>query len=227
MQYIEATPQGTPYDRSDGLIAVVIVYRRAVEWTDRVLGLRCGEFTHCEIFIPKFSGTFVTTIDFGMELRTNLKNNYMVESKNYAWHLIPMTCLEYQRLCEWNMEQVKRHCKYNYKDILWLATPYPSAFVHDLSIQDATHPQRLFCSQAVVLALRAAFSCRVSNPHMYAFVNSMNSRITTPGDLHAAACLYLGVPSNDNIVPINVNDVNVYTTEMINNKKINRRQIYG
>ena len=222
MPYIEAISQADAYDRLDGLVAVVIVYRRAIAWSDRVLSMACGEFTHCEMFIPNFSGTFVTTIDFGMELKTDLRNNYLHQSENYAWHLVPMTRAEYVRMCAWNMDQVNSHCKYNYRDFVWQVTPYLRPYVHDLTIQDAIHPSRLFCSQAVVLALRAAFSGSDSNVRMRAFANSMNSRLTTPGDLHTAACQYLGISSSNDVVPMGVNEVNMYTNEMINFNKTKR-----
>ena len=214
---MEAIDPGKEFHREDGLTAVVIVYRRPVVWTDRVLRLACGDFTHCELYIPKLGGTFATTVEYGMEFNTGLKNNYRdhEQRKNYAWHLVTLTDLEYERLWVWNMTQVSRHCQYNYRDMFWQVAPYLQPYVHDLDHQHTENPSRLFCSQSVVLALRAAFDGNDSDPRAHAFANSMNSRLTTPGNLRDAASKFLGVVVNNQPVPVDVRDVNMYTNATI------------
>ena len=214
--YAEAVQPGKEYGRSDGIVPVIVVYRRPVEWSDRVLQLACGEFTHCELYVPNFKGTFVTTVDFGMELRFDMKDSYRLESHKYAWHLIPLTQAEYKRLCAWNMEQVKNHCKYNWPDLLWQVAPFMRSFVHDLAKQDASHPKKMFCSQAVVLALRAAFGGDGrNNTRMKACVRSMNSRITTPGLLSKQLIYFTGFGVNTSPVPVYPYEVNKYTDEVL------------
>lgn len=222
--YIDTIETSKAYKREDLKVPVIIVYRRPVVWTDRILKVACGEFTHCELYIPNIEGTFSTTVDCGMELRFDLKYHYNKTPHDYAWHLIVMSQTEYDRMCSWNMEQVSHHCKYNYSDLVWQLAPYMRSFVHDLTRQDASHPKKMFCSQAIVLALRAAFNGPDSSPHMRAFVASMNSRLTTPGCLLTNVSKYVGVDVSDSRVPLSVKDVNTCTDEAV--KKQNKIAIY-
>ena len=217
MPYMEAIEPGKEFTRKDNMTAVIIVYRRPVRWTDRVIRWVCGDFTHCELYIPKLGGTFVTTVDCGMEFNMGLKNNYRdaKQCKNYAWHLMTLTQLEYERLWVWNMTQVSRHCKYNYSDMIWQVTPYFRSYVHDLDHGHSDQPPRLFCSQSIVLALRAAFDGNDSDLSAKAFANSMNSRLTTPGDIHDSVTKFLGVLVNENPIPVSAIDVNMYTNRML------------
>jgi hypothetical protein len=216
--YIGAISSRESFIREDKNVSVIIVYRRPINWTDRILELACGEFTHCEIYVPNIGGTFATTVDVGMDLRFDLKQLYVLPDTagDYAWHLLVMTEVEYQRMCAWNMEQVAHHCRYNYTDLMWQVAPYMRSFVHDVSQQDASHPRKMFCSQAVVLALRAAFSGNDSKPHMKAFVSSMNSRLTTPGVLMTALNFYTGFSVSNELVPMTVDVVNKFTDLAIN-----------
>ena len=220
MPYMEAIEPGKEFARKDKLTAVIIVYRRPIRWTDRVLRWVCGDFTHCELYIPRLGGTFATTVDCGMDFNTGLKNNYRdaKQCKNYAWHLVTLTQLEYERLWVWNMTQVSSHCKYNYSDMFFQVTPYFKSYVHDLDNDHYDHPTRLFCSQSIVLALRAAFDGIDSDPMAKAFANSMNSRITTPGDVHDSLTKFTGVLANENPVPVSAMDVNMFTNGMITHR---------
>jgi hypothetical protein len=213
--YIEPIAASKAYERADKKMSVIVVYRRPIVWTDRILRLACGEFTHCELYVPKIGGTFATSVDVGMELRFDLKQHYIATAGDYAWHLIVMTEIEYHRMCVWNMEQVAHHCQYNYSDLVWQIAPYMRSFIHDLTQQDASHPKKMFCSQAVVLALRAAFHGPDSSPHMKAFVSSMNSRLTTPGSLLTSLGSYMGLGASNEKVPMSANEVNVHTDAAI------------
>lgn len=207
--YIDTIASAREFDRVDDMVAVIVVYRRPVQWTDYVLKRVCGEFTHCELYMPTFGGTFFTTVDNGMEFRLDIKQIYQETPEDYAWHLIPVTRAECRRLWAWNMNQVHQHCQYNYRDLLWQVAPYMRPYVHDLTDQDAMHPTKMFCSQAVVLALRATFVSEDSSPHMRAFALSMNSRITTPCDVVSNANRYLGTAINITNIPITPGHVNI------------------
>jgi hypothetical protein len=222
--YIEAISSQEAYNREDKNVAIVIVYRRPIVWTDRLLKLACGEFTHCEIYVPKIGGTFATSVDVGMDLRFDLKQHYVLSGGDYAWHLVVMTETEYQRMCAWNMEQVAHHCRYNYSDLLWQVAPYFRSFVHDVNQQVASHPKKMFCSQAVVLALRAAFNGNDSSPHMKSFISSVNSRLTTPGGLMNALNSYMGVCASNELVPMTVDVVNKCTDAAVDRHK--RMNVY-
>jgi hypothetical protein len=217
-------PISSSYNRADGRVAVVIVYRRPIVWTDRIIKIACGEFTHCEMYVPSLGGTFLTTVDFGMEFRSDIKRLYSEAPHDYAWHLIVMSALEYERMCAWNIEQVAHHCKYNYTDLVWQVAPYMRSYVHDLTQTDASHPKKMFCSQAVVLALRAAFNGSDSSPHMREFVSSMNSRLTTPGGLVKAVSIYTGTNISNDTVPMSVSNIDVCTGAAL--EKQGRMNVY-
>jgi hypothetical protein len=216
MMYTGLVGTASQYVRKDGKIPIFIVYRRPVAWTDRLLQVACGEFTHCEIYVPNIGGTFVTTTDSGMQLRFDLKRHYTSNPSYYAWHLIALTECEYDRMNAWHMEQVTNHCAYNYRDLLKLPLTKIWGPWHDLGQNDANHPKRMFCSQAVVLALRAAFNDgNNSGCRMKSFISSMNSRITTPGCLVKDFAGYMGVAANNCNIPMDVKQVNSYTDDVV------------
>jgi hypothetical protein len=204
--------QSNPYTQTNAKMSIIIVYRRAQVFSDRCLEIACGEFTHCEIFDPYIGGTFVTSVDYGMQLRFDIKQLYHSDHKNYAWQIITLTKLEYDRMTRWNIEQVETHCKYNYSDLLWQITPFCS-YVPDLTLLQCRHPNRMFCSQAVVLALRSAIGDD-STHRMREFVSSMNSRLTTPMHLQKAISMYTGIGFSDKPIPTSVDIVNMYSNRM-------------
>jgi len=73
----------------------------------------------------------------------------------------------------------------------------------------------MFCSQAVVLALREAFNGMGSTPFMQQFACSMNSRLTTPTELacntteHFDRCPHVGT------IPTIPEKVNKHINEML------------
>ena len=77
-----------------------------------------------------------------------------------------------------------------------------TAFVPDISREEAQHPHKLFCSQAVVLALREACNGQHASPHLEAFVKSLNSRITTPTELADRTTTYMGMELSNGPVPL-------------------------
>ena len=77
-----------------------------------------------------------------------------------------------------------------------------TAFVPDISQEDAQQPHKLFCSQAVVLALREACNGPYASPYLEAFVKSLNSRITTPTELADRTTTYMGMELNSGPVPL-------------------------
>jgi hypothetical protein len=206
--FVDSIAFAKQFERVDGMTAVVVIYRRPIIWSDHMLELVCGQFTHCELYIPSLNGTFITTTDFGCQFRTDVSSLYTQQQQDYAWHMIPMTKNEFQRFWTWNVEQVEQHCKYNYRDLLWQLVPNRKTFVKDLANNDAHHPPRMFCSQAVVLALRAAFDSTDSTSRMREFSTCMNSRITTPCSFLSTACAYLGNHVTTKRVPMNPIEVN-------------------
>ena len=194
---------------------VIVVYRREMGWTDRLLQrFGAGEFTHCELYFPLLQVTFAVFIPGSMRCDTTLCNLYVhPESRHkFAWHLLHLHQDEYDALLRWNVAINEHHCGYNLADLVWQAVPMvvQDAVARDLSDNEARMPRRVFCSQAVVLAMREACRASGSSGRLRAFTSSMNSRLTTPTDLAVHMTQYLGVGVNTTCVPLTWQDVQAY-----------------
>ena len=93
---------------------------------------------------------------------------------------------------------------YNFRDLLWKIAPrrVQNSCVSDLTEDNAHSPKNVFCSQAVILALREAFSGVDTKPHLKAFTKSMNSRITTPTQLERCFVTHQHKEVNTGMVPL-------------------------
>jgi len=133
---------------------VVIVYRRPIDWTDRVVGVFAGEYTHCEMYLPAESCSFSIFRGGVIQCSAVLPNLYRTHPELFSWHMFVLNEHEYRRLRVWNTNQVAKQCEYNLSDLAYqiLPTVVQTAFVPDISREEAQQPHKLFCSQAVVLA---------------------------------------------------------------------------
>jgi hypothetical protein len=198
---------------------VVVVYRRQMGWTDRLLQtLGAGEFTHCELYFPLLQVTFAVFIPGSMRCDTTLWRLYAhpVVRYKFAWHLLQLNRLEYDALLAWNVSLQEHHRGYNLADLMWQAAPLvvQGAIVRDLTDSEAHMPGRVFCSQAVVLAMRAASGVVSASARFRAFTHSMNSRLTTPTDMAVNMTQYLGVEINTGAVPLTGQDVDSHLREV-------------
>jgi hypothetical protein len=192
---------------------VVVVYRRPMAFTDKALQkLGVGEFTHCELYLPMDMATFAIFAGCKMECSSVLPHLYTTRPDLFAWHMFVLNNVEYDRLRVWNIEQVYKHCRYNLKDLALRMIPAAirNAYVKDLSKERAHAPKTMFCSQAVVLALREACNGRCGTPHISAFVASINSRITTPSELANNVVKDLGMSLCSEPVPLTRADADAY-----------------
>ena len=204
--------------RNDGWNPVIVVYRRSICWTDRVLQFAgAGEFTHCELYLPNEGTTFAIFLGGLMQCNAVLPQLYKSTPQYFAWHLLLLTDQEYERLKQWNVRQVTHHCRYNLSDLAWQITPshVSRSCVHDLDQDAASDPRKMFCSQAVVLALREAFKGTGSNFCMQNFACSMNSRLTTPTELACSTAEHLGRCPHVGIIPTSHEDVNKHINEIL------------
>ena len=183
---------------------VVIIYKRPVDWTDRVARVFAGEFTHCEIYLPAESCSFSIFRGGVIQCSAVLPNLYRAHPELFSWHMFGLNDYEYRRLRVWNTNQVTKRCEYNLSDLAYQMLPVvvQTAFVPDISREEAQHPHKLFCSQAVVLALREACNGQHASPHLEAFVKSLNSRITTPTELADRTTTYMGMELSSGPVPL-------------------------
>jgi hypothetical protein len=184
---------------------VVIVYRRPMFLTDNILwAVGAGEFTHCELYLPMKGATFAIFAGGELQCSVSLRAFYETNPDKFAWHLYILKDVEYERLLQWNVRQVEHKCPYNFKDLAWQMTPpmLQRSCVRDLNTQLCHNPTRMFCSQAVILSLREAFSCGNTKTHLKSFALSMNSRITTPTQLERKAVEYFHSAAKTTGVPM-------------------------
>jgi hypothetical protein len=176
-------------------------------WTDRILQrFGAGEFTHCELYFPLLQVTFAVFIPGSMRCDTTLRSLYVhPQSKHkFAWHLLHLQRDEYDALLRWNVAIQEHHCGYNIADLMWQAAPtvVQDVVARDLNDSESRMPRRVFCSQAVVLAMREACRASGTNTRLQNFAHSMNSRLTTPTDLACHMTQYLGTGVNTSCVPL-------------------------
>jgi hypothetical protein len=205
------------HPRPMGWLPIIIVYRRPWDRTELFLQAfgggkaRC-EFTHCELFFPDSGETFTIFRGGNMMKSMSLPTLYKLKSEMFAWHLIPLNTYEYTRLLHWNRQQIAHHCPYNFRDLAWQIAPgmISHLCVTDLSVTTAHNPTRMFCSQAIVLALREA-SCTVGARQVLRnLIFSTNSRLVSPSDLSRLFTSYLGICVNCTEVPTDANEVNTH-----------------
>jgi len=139
-----------------------------------------------------------------MQCSAVLPTLYRAHPELFSWHLFVLNDHEYQRLRVWNTNQVVNQCEYNLSDLAYQILPaaVQTVFVSDVSRAEAQLPHKLFCSQAVVLAMREACNGLGASPHLEVFTKSLNSRITTPTELAARTTAYMGTELSSEPVPL-------------------------
>ena len=184
---------------------VVIVYRRPMFLTDHIMKIAgAGEFTHCELYIPAKKTTFAIFAGGEMQCSTALPRFYQTRPNDFAWHMMILKDSENLLLEKWHVNTVQNKAHYNFTDLAWKITPgfIQRSCVSDLSPAKAHSPTNMFCSQAVILALREAFSESDTKPLLKTFAQSMNSRITTPTELKRHFESHLQTRVNTGMVPL-------------------------
>jgi len=210
--------------RPEGWFPIIVVYRRPWDCTDSVIqafgggSVQC-EFTHCELYVPDSGETFTIFAGGTMTKDAKLPLLYNLRSDRFAWHIIPLKFDEYTRLIQWNKQQIAQHCPYNFRDLAWQIVPenIRNSFVKDLAVSTAHTPRRIFCSQAIILALREASNGVGARQILRDFVFSANSRLVTPTDLSRMVTQYLGVGVNCSRVPTTSDEINKHLLHAVYN----------
>jgi hypothetical protein len=184
---------------------VFVIYRKPMFKTDKLLRMvGAGGFTHCELYVPSMKATFAIFAGGHMECSTSLPRFYESNPEYFTWHMMILTDGEMRKLEKWHVDMVQKKCDYNFKDLFWKMTPslVQQSCVPDVSTDVAHSPQKMFCSQAVILGLREAFGGPDTKTFLKDLFGSVNSRITTPSQLekHLAKCQK--VSSNTRQVPL-------------------------
>jgi hypothetical protein len=192
-------------NRSNNTRCVVLVYRRPQGRVERFLQLvsQCGEFTHCETFCPdltfeglsgctftNFSSCEMLQTRECMRLYTHRKTRHL-----YAMHRLTLTSTEFSLFEHWNKAHVANHCAYNYADLGLQLIPgvISRSLVHDVDHETSMKIPRLYCAQAVVLALRYALS---EDHPVFCALAHLNTRLSTPVSVALSLKPLIGEPKN-------------------------------
>lgn len=104
------------------------------------------------------------------------------KSSAYRMLLLPVSQLEYDRGTEFLVKMCEAKTHYNYVDLMMIYAPAKrtlwSTFAPDVG--NDTMPEKVFCSQAMVLMLRRAL-CTNRPDHLAEILAGENSRMVSPG----------------------------------------------
>ena len=177
-----------------------VIYRKPLGKTERVLQVvgQCGSYTHCELYCPDYRhcglvGWTFTNFSFCRMLCTReCIPSYCLEREKYMYHVVSLDNAQFERFIKWNNNQVQHKCKYNYSDVCRQILPHfiAKSITSEVDMNRDFH-NRLFCSQAVLLSLRA--SLHEDHPIIKCLA-CLTSRLTTPSILCDQLSLCLGAP---------------------------------
>jgi hypothetical protein len=145
-----------------------------------------GKMLHVEITIVcreyprRCLFSFAAYVDCPFEMYNPLKNNLLDPSvMNIAFRIGEQTA---SNLWDFNFIMVKQHTPYNWLDSR-LLMPLQYARDHGTFTDVNGIPESVYCSQAVVLAMR---HCMDSAHHdrLIVELNNLNSRLTSPNTLY-------------------------------------------
>jgi hypothetical protein len=165
--------------------SVAIVFRKPVFLTDSILALYAGKYVHVDICLiderePKHSMTCTSYVGQKFSMSTTDKRNY--NDEDYLGLLVETSDTEQDNLTGYLLDLVDNNIPYNYVDIAAMALPMvlSDALIEDVRSEDPAHLTNLFCSQAVVLALRNS----LSDEHpLFPLLSKINSRCILPNTL--------------------------------------------
>lgn len=167
---------------------VWLVYRRplgVVDTTVQWLG-RCGEFTHMELYFPNLCRGYCNFMFNNMEENQFCLNEYEANPEMYTVQEIFMFKQAHDHMHEWCKSRVDAKTTYNYISVVRLMLPQ---CMH-ASI-DPPECNKLFCSEAAVLALRASFS---KNDSVVEALQPLVAVSSKPCDVANALLPVLGEP---------------------------------
>lgn len=161
---------------------LVCVFRRPVFYSDSLVSLRAGPLVHVEMMPldesnPQNSLSYTSYVGGPFCMTLAAKQTYSDET--CVALALPMQDHEMASLERYLEELCVANIPYNYLDTALMLLP---ASVHECISDDVTSEapgelRHLFCSQAVVLALRHALD---RERHLHGAMCSLNSRVTLP-----------------------------------------------
>jgi hypothetical protein len=164
----------------------VVVFRRPTRVSDKFLSLFAGELVHCDIIPLDVSDeqnaiTFTSYVGETFSMSINTKKSYD-NNRNVAL-AIPYSKEEFGLLTTYLFQLYSNNVPYNYSDILLDTLPcrLREVVVDDVSSEDPAQLSTVYCSQAVVLALRNSLH---AERNVLETLRGVNSRVTIPLQLY-------------------------------------------
>ena len=147
---------------TDKWLKILVVYRKPCCNLDKVVQLvgNCGTYTHCELYCPamlyqgKLGWTFTNFSFYNMEVTQTSLQEYRNQPHLFDAHEILISSEEHKKLLQWNLDLMYHKCPYNYSGLMLHLIPnfMAAAISPDNKDQHCT-PKKLYCAQAVILAL--------------------------------------------------------------------------
>eukprot|EP00960_Hanusia_phi_P053709 762433-Hanusia_phi.AAC.11 len=176
-------------------IQCVFVFRRPMQLTDRIIQAMSGPFAHVDLLVltehkPADSPSFTTYMgeSFAMSIRS--KNNY--NNKQYVGLHLEMMPDEAYGVFTYVMKLAELAVTYNFSDLLYQPVKSvlrDSVLFNDVPSEEPGQLQKVFCSQAFVLALRN----NLKHGRLLRLCDALrwqNSRLIAPSDLYTLLLPY-------------------------------------
>lgn len=165
---------------------VVLVFRRPIMLTDKLVSFCAGNLVHVDMLLiesscPEKSLTYTSYVGEHFSRSLDAKKQYN-EHDNIALK-INLSEVEYEKLSVYVNTLADSIIPYNYHDLANIFIPSGIAkyVLSDVESEDPKTLKSLFCSQAVVLALRNSLECKHS---VYRALWNVNSRSCSPETLY-------------------------------------------
>ena len=190
----------TMKDIQHGWVKIMVVYRKPCCNLDRCVQLigDCGAYTHCELYCPemlhngKFGWTFTNFSFYDMEVTQQNIREYINNYSLFDVHELLIRRKQHDKLLQWNQDLIHHKCSYNYSDLMLHLIPKSIARILRPDNKDLLlTPTKLYCSQAVILALRHALGPkhRISKSLV-----DINIHLCKPSSINENLSLLLGAP---------------------------------
>ena len=161
---------------------VVCVFRRPIFYSDTLVSLRAGPLVHVEIMPievdnPHNSISYTSYIGCPFSMSISMKRTY--DNTSCVAVALEVSQEEKERLTSYLHDLCEANIPYNYVDtaMMVLPTSVHGCLSDDVSSEDPVHLTALFCSQAVVLALRNGLN---EQRDLYEVLAAVNSRVVLP-----------------------------------------------
>ena len=185
-------------------VKILIVLRKPCCNLDKIVQAigNCGKYTHCELYCPemlyngKVGWTFTNFSFYNMQATQNSLKQYRNQSHLFDVHEIFITSTEHIKLLRWNLDLIYHNCSYNYSDLMLHLLPnFVASAMRPDNKDKLFAPTKLYCAQAVILALQHALGPEHKISRSLA---EINIHLCKPSSINQQLSLILGAPKNMN-----------------------------